>query len=367
MTNFAALLTHEKKVWRRKLWRAGRNSQFLAPHIGDDDNSMVQRISELKKTEKGTKAVITLVHDLEGDGVAGDRTLEGNEEAGQASDIAIQIDQLRHATRHEGRMAEQKSVVGFRETALNNLGYWLGDRTDQLAILTMSGVSYTKQTNGADRVGSDFPFLEFAGDVTAPTANRHFRVDGSGALQAADTSAIAAGHVPTWDMMIDLKAYAEEQFIRPLRGEGGLSFYKVFMTPTALAALKKDQKFHDALKDAMGRGPGNPLFKGAMGYYIDGLFITTHRHVYNTTGAAAGSKWGGSGTVDGCRMLFCGAQALGYADLGAPDWVEKGFDYENQQAIATGKIMGFKKPVFKSQKTGTQEDFGVICVDMAHK
>ena len=66
-------------------------------------------------------------------------------------------------------------------------------------------------------------------------------------------------------------------------------------------------------------------------------------------------------------MLFCGAQALGYADIGAPDWVEKGFDYDNQQAIATGKIVGFKKPVFKSQKTNTQEDFGVICVDMAHK
>ena len=40
-------------------------------------------------------------------------------------------------------------------------------------------------------------------------------------------------------------------------------------------------------------------------------------------------------------------------------------DYDNQQGIAYGKILGFKKPVFDSLQTGTQEDFGIICVDVA--
>jgi hypothetical protein len=64
-------------------------------------------------------------------------------------------------------------------------------------------------------------------------------------------------------------------------------------------------------------------------------------------------------------MLVCGAQALAYADLGNPYWVEEDDDYENQQAISVGKIVGFKKPVFRSAVHGTDEDFSVVCVDTA--
>jgi hypothetical protein len=64
-------------------------------------------------------------------------------------------------------------------------------------------------------------------------------------------------------------------------------------------------------------------------------------------------------------VLLCGAQALGFADIGSPKWVEKDFDYDNQQGIAIGKIAGFKKPVFRTPVTGTNEDFGVIVCDTA--
>jgi hypothetical protein len=62
-------------------------------------------------------------------------------------------------------------------------------------------------------------------------------------------------------------------------------------------------------------------------------------------------------------MLFCGAQALAMADIGAPIWVEKEFDFDNQPAISVGKILGFLKPQFATSKSdGTREDFGVISV-----
>ena len=66
-----------------------------------------------------------------GDGVAGDRTLEGNEEAMKSYDQVIRLDMLRHANRHEGKMADQKSVVEFRENSRDVLAYWLADRVDQ--------------------------------------------------------------------------------------------------------------------------------------------------------------------------------------------------------------------------------------------
>jgi hypothetical protein len=130
-------------------------SELDPQFMGKGANSVIQHITELSKTEKGARAVITLIADMEGDGVVGDRTLVGNEEALKSYDQVIRIDQMRNATSHEGRMAEQKSVVSFREQARDKLAYWLSDRIDQLAFLTLSGRSYGLTNSGAVRVGSD--------------------------------------------------------------------------------------------------------------------------------------------------------------------------------------------------------------------
>lgn len=366
VTNFGLLTDEQLTVWQRDVWRAARNAQFLKRFIGNDENAMIQRIAELKKDEKGARAVITLVADLEGDGVAGDRTLEGNEEAMKSYDQVIQLDQLRHANKHEGRMADQKSVVRFRENSRNVLGYWLADRTDQLAFLTLSGVSYAFHTNGKPRVGSDFPYLQFAADVKAPSANRHFRWDSTTkALEAGDTTAVDATDTPSWEMLVQAKAIAKEQNIRPIRGAEGMELFNIFMNTRGIAKLKLDPSFLAAWKDAQKRGPDNPLFKGTDVIHVDGLAIYDYRHVYNTLGAASGSKWGAAGTINGQRTLLCGAQAMGFADIGNPYWVEKEFDYDNQPGISVGKIMGALKPQFRSQITDTVEDFGVMVVDTA--
>jgi hypothetical protein len=148
LTNFAALTNEQKTVWSRDFWAAARNASFINKFAGTGPNSMVQRIPELTKDEKGARAVITLVADLVGEGVAGDNTLEGNEEAMKSFDQVIRIDQLRHANQHLGRMADQKSVVNFREQSRDKLAYWIGDRMDQIAFLTLTGVSYAFKNTG---------------------------------------------------------------------------------------------------------------------------------------------------------------------------------------------------------------------------
>lgn len=364
LTNFAALTNEELTVWSRDFWSKARNAQFLTQFMGESHNSMIHKITELTKTKKGARAVLTLVNDLEGDGVAGDRTLEGNEEALTSEELVIQIDQLRHANRHEGKMAEQKSVVTFRKESRDKLAYWMADRLDQMAFLTLSGVTFDMKNNGAVRVGSDLVNLEYANQL-APTSNRYFRWDATtGLMQEANTNLTTADTL-SWKMMIELRAWAEEDYVKPVRMNDGVAVYHVFVTPTAMASLKQDADFLANLRNAAPRSTSNPLFKGAESYYIDGLAIHSYRHVYNTRGAASGSKWGGSGDVDGCRVLFCGAQALGFADIGQPEWVEEGFDYENQQGIAIGKICGMLKPQFVSKSYGTVEDFSVIAVDVA--
>jgi N4-gp56 family major capsid protein len=332
---------------------------------------MIQRITELTKSEKGTRAVLTLVADLETDGVAGDDQLEGNEEEIKAYDLVVQIDQLRQANRHKGKMAEQASVVTFREQSRDVLSYWLADRMDQLGFLTLSGMTYDKTNRGAARAAnSGFLQLDFAADVSAPTANRYGRWDATdglriGAAHNPSNADLTTSDTPTWAMLVDLKAYAKERYLRGIKGAGGEEIYHVFMTPTGMAKLRQDPDYLANARNAGVRGSSNELFAGASSsILVEGLMIHEFRHVYNTAGAPNGQKWGG-GAVDGQRVIFAGAQALGMVDLGAPEWTEKGFDYDNQQAIAIAKMFGLLKPKFRSQIDAAVEDFGVICVDTA--
>lgn len=373
MSNFSKLTNEQLTVWGRKVWKAARNTSFVLKHFtGEGSNAVIQRVTELTETSKGTRAVFTLVPDLEGDGVVGDNQLEGNEEEIKAYDQVIRYDQIRNANRLEGRLADLKSTINFRNTSKELLQNWLAQRLDEITFLVASGVSLSQRSNGAPRVGSQFPLLEFAADVSAPTANRHFRWDGTAeALVASNTSAIAPADTMSWGTLIAMKERAVESFIRPVSTSEGIELYHVFLSPRQMASLTRDPDFIEAMKFARERGEGNPLFKGTgmggtgSGIYVNGLNIMQYRHVYNTTGAAAGSKWGSGGTVNGARALLFGAQALAIADIGVPKWVEKDFDYDNSPGVSIAKLFGIKKPVWRSQQTGTMEDFSIIAVDTA--
>lgn len=357
LTNFAALTNEAKTAWSMDLWKHARNYSFMNQFTGSGTNSMIQRISELKKTEKGGRAVITLLADLEGDGIAGDRTLEGNEEAMKTYEQVIRIDQIRHANRHEGRLADQKSIINFRENSRDVLAYWLADRMDQLAFLTLSGVSYAMNTDGTARVGSDFPFLEFAADVSALTSQRRLRwdVDTTNTLVTnAATSDVAATDIISWETLVRMKEHAKNQYMRGIRPQGGLDeLFHVFMTPRCMANLKLDDAYNLNLRHSASSGINKKLFDGGV-VTVDGLVLHEFRHVYHA------SNWGG-GSVAGSQVLMCGAQALAFADIGNPEWVEKKFDYDNQPGISVQKMLGFLKPQFNSIYAGnTVQDFGVI-------
>jgi len=370
-TNFAALTSEQYTVWSKDWWREARNKTFVMAFAGSSSESMIQRITELSTTNDGARAVITLVNDAVGDGVVGDNTLLGNEEALRSTDCVITLDQWRAAHRSQGRMAEQKSVVKFREQARDKLSYTAARVMDELAFLTLSGVSYAYKTNGAARVGSQLSLLAFGANVTTPSSNRHVRwVGSSKTLAAGDTTAVAAGDTPSWEMLVSLKALAVNRYIRPIRSEDGVEMYNVFMTPDGIATLKKDANFLAAWQHAQKRGDDNPLFTGTAhggkkGIYIDGLNILEYRNVFNTSGLSSGSRWGSGGTVNGQRVLLCGAQALAFADIGDAGWDEEEYDYGNQNGIATRKIMGLLKPVLYSTTAGSQQDFGVLCCDTA--
>ena len=381
LTNFGTLTGDQLQAWSRDFWKVARNQSFINQFAGTGSNAMVQRITELTKNQKGTKANITLLADMTGDGITGDYTLEGNEEALRAYDISIELDQLRFANRIAGRMTDQKTVVNFREQSRDALAYAMADRCDQLAFLTLSGVAYTTKNNGGLRTvvggavnGQELVDLAFSSDVSAPTSARHRRWDATSGLVAGDTTAVIPADKISYSTIVNLKAYAKDNYIRGIRGAGNQETFHMFVTPQQMASLKLDSDFLANVRNAGVRGTSNSLFSGSSSLMVDGVMIHEFRHVFNTSGAttgtsgnagAAGYKWGADADVVGGRALFCGAQALALADIGLPEMVEDTFDYGNQSGISVGKIFGMRKPKYNSDISGSVQDFGVICLDTA--
>jgi N4-gp56 family major capsid protein len=348
-------------------------------------NAMVQRITELTESEKGARAVLTLLADMEGDGVVGDNTLEGREEALRSFDIVVELDQLRFANRLAGRLADQKSVVNFREHSRDALAYALADRMDQLAFLALAGIDFkfknnkvpfggsTTATRPVLATGQNLSDLVFGGsNITSPTSNRHVQISGTDG-QITSTIAegsLAATHKVTYETIVNLKALAKDNYIRGIRGAAGEEVFHFFVTPQVMAGLKTDDAFLANLRSAGVRGPNNEIFAGSSSLMVDGVMVHEFRHVPNTGGFTSTEVTddttilaGSGNNVEVAANLFCGAQALAMADIGLPEIVEDSFDYGNQHGISIGKIFGIKKPVYRADVTATNEDFAVIRCD----
>lgn len=389
-TNFGNLTSNQKLVWARDVWKTARQNSFIAQLSGNDPMSAaVERITELTKTEKGDRAIITLVPDLEGDGVIGDTEMEGKEEEAKAYDLHVDIDQLRNATKSAGRMAEQKTIVKFRSQSKDLLGHWLADRVDQIGSMVAAGQDFRLKTNGGFRAGFSADGsggftrtqgagealydLSYASDVSAPTSGRHFRWDAANSeLKDGDTTAVTATDYPSYAMLVEAKAHAKDRRLKPIRIEGSELFH-VFLHPKAMAKLKLDSDFLANLRDAGKRGNTNPLFSGTV-VTVDGLVLHEWTHSWNTLGATegtatesgfAGYKWGADANVRGNRILMVGAQGLAFADIDVPQWNEDIWDYGAKPGISVGKIAGLRKPKFYSPIDGTTEDFGVLAIDVA--
>ena len=362
-TNFAALTADQKLVWSRDLWEECRDKMFMSKFMGGD-SAIVQRITELTKTEKGEQVIFHLLADLQGDGIVGDNEREGLEEAMLSYNDKIGFDLISHGVRETGKVATQKTIIDFRKAGMSRLAFWLANRVDQLSILTLSGISYAFNTDGSTRTETAFSSLAFASDVSAPTTNRHRRWDATSGLVAGDTAAVAAADTLTYKSIVDISTYAKTSYLKPIMS-GGKEYYVAFVRPEAMAQLKKDDDYQRAVVTGMQRSDSNPWFTGGV-VTVDGLVLHEHTLVYNTTGAVSGAaKWGAGSDVDGARMLVCGPQALGFADLASPSWVEKKFQYDSQLGINVDKMFGLVKPKFYSQHHDAVEDFGVMAVDHA--
>lgn len=366
--NLTQINYFEKKIWKQL--RARSLLDQLASEKGD---SVVHRVTDLKGTTWGMKAIMTLVPDDTSFGVIGDSQLENREVGITAHDLEITFDQFRKAYKNVGALDDRTYFFKFAQQVSDQLSYWAADIKDRMFMNMVAGVGFEYEVDGSLRDAScEWAHNKFAEHVTAPSTNRHFRWDVGTTNKLVSGSDAVTGNVdpadiPTWNMFIDMRTELPMMRIKPIRGKwgNGSDLYICIVHPRTMNAIKKDSTFQQNMRDAMQRGEKNPIFAGAETYLVDGILLISHRYAYTTLGASSTNKWGGDGSVDGARSIFLGAQAVGTIDMQSPRLVTEEFDYKNSQGIAMNLMWGGRKVVFKDAYSGTDEDFGLCVVDHA--
>jgi N4-gp56 family major capsid protein len=315
--------------------------------MGRDDNSLIQVLDDTQKSP-GDRIRIPLRRLLNAPGVAGDGTLEGQEERITYYSDDIFINQLRHAVREGGRFSRQLVPFDVREHARFSLQDWWADRIDTWFFNQLCGNS--TQTD-----------LRYTGNQTAVAADSdHLVIAGAGGATAWSLS-----NTTTMKFTLTLIDVAVERAktmdvpIRPLM-VGGEQKYVMFLHHFQVTDMKGStatNQWFDIQKAAMQGGAvtNNPIYTGALGEY-NGVIL----HASNRLPGFSSSAAGVTGTPI-MHSVLAGAQAIGMAfgrgqSPERYEWVEDYFDYENQFGVAAGCIAGMKKLIFNGS------DFATVAV-----
>lgn len=302
-----------QKAWAKQLWTEALKETYFNKFTGEGENSIIQTKTELKK-DAGDKITVPLLMNLVGDGITGDNTLEGNEEALQFYDCPVEIDQIRHAVKLKGRFEEQKTQINLRTSAKNALKKWFSEKMEKMVVAALT------TTPDADHV-------IYAGGV-------------------ANKNAIAATNKMTADLISAAARKAKTatpKIRRPV--VDGKEYYVMLVDPYQARDLKADTKWVEAQKFAAARGENNPIFTGMLGVY-DGVIVHEYEYLPRANNTASTPVKCGTALLLGCQA---GIRAVGKEAF----WEEDTFDYHNQYGVATGAILGFQKSKFNSKDFAT--------------
>jgi N4-gp56 family major capsid protein len=345
-TNYGVNSPEAVKLWRSQLAREALKATWIQKFIGDSSDSIVQVFDETSK-DAGDRVTATLRMQLTGDGVMGDATLEGNEEALTTYTDNLFIDQLRHGVRSGGKMTEQRIPWSIREEAMLGLKDWWAGRFDTAFFNQVCG--YTPQTD---------PKFTGLNAVIGPDANHITRMGGK-----ASDQALTAGDEFTLALIDTMVEGAKlggtvtpGPVIRPINVDGD-DRYVVVLHTRQVTQLRKNVspgQWLDIQKAAMtGDGSNNnPIMTGALGMYNGAVL---HESTRITNGVDSGT---GAPVLTARRSVLLGAQAAAIAfGQGASfknfDWNEELFDYGNQLGVEAGVINGLKKLRFNSADFAT--------------
>lgn len=337
-----------QKLWSKKLFHEAIGLSYVSKFMGNSDASLIQVKTETQK-DAGDRITVGLRRLLTGDGIQGDSTLEGSEEALTTYSDNLLIDQLRHAVRSSGKMSEQRIPWEIREEIRMGLQDWWAERWETSVANQLTG-----NTGQAD--------TKYTGNnatIAPSTANSVTRILCGGGETAEGSLCASTTHAIKLSDLDKAVAIAKVQTprIRPLRLDGK-NMYCAFLHPYQIYQLRRDAStagnFFDVQKAQLqgGKISDNSILTGAEFIYNN---VIVHEWDYLPVIVTTPA----SGVVANFRRgVFCGAQSViaGFGQGGSAnkmDWQEELFDYGNQLGVEAGLIFGTKKVQYNSVDFGT--------------
>lgn len=344
-TEFASGGSFAVQRWAKQLAREALDASDFKKFAGKGPNSPIQILMDLEN-QPGELIRYDVLYQNRGDGVQGDTTLEGYEEALEFYQDSLYIDQLRHAHNFR-KMSQQRSVHDLRKLGRESLATWYGWKLSTMMYAYLAGVAGDDTESASGTIGSS----GFAGNaLQVPDANHHLNKTGSTMSLAFIDTLVA------W-------AKTTNPRIRPIMIDGG-RYYVLVLHPYSVYELRTETGaagWTQIQQNANQRGNSNPIFSGALGMY-NGVVIHESEYIPHAVNAGA---WSGAVANDTAN-LFLGAQAGVFAMGNAYDkvdqssnggggyfkWVEQVNDYGNNKGVGVAGCFGIKPSVFNSARFG---------------
>lgn len=319
-----------------------RESRFK-PYMGTGEANMIQVKEDLTK-KRGDSLTFALVNKLDGAGVTGTGTLEGNEEAMDSRSFRLYVDKIRNGVRIP-EMEEQRSAIDLRDAARSVLKSWISELTKTNiinALGSINGVSYGTATetqkdawlvDNADRV-------LFGAAKANNAANDH-----SAALLTIDGTNDRL--TPAAISLMKRIAKTANPKIRPINIKGDEEWFVLFANSLLFRDLANNSTMTQANRDALARGMDNPLFTGG-DLVWDGVIVKEIEDIANVAGV-------GASAIDVAPAYLCGAQNLGIGWAKRTKSVTEIFDYGDKFGVAIEEIRGIAKLTFGSGASDTAD------------
>lgn len=334
------------KKWSSELMVEALKKTYVLQFMGKGTDNLVTIKTDLTTSDGGDRIRVGIRSQLRGDGVSGDNTLEGNEEALETFYQDVLIDQLRHAGRSGGKMSEQRVPFSIRNEVRDGLADWWADRIDTWFFTQIAG--NTAQTDSR-YTGFNAAVLPDADHVSYGNSG----VTGT-AIETIEASSISNTSVCKMNLtFIDTaveKAKLAKNALRPITVRGK-KHYVMFLHPYQVTSLRTNTatgQWADIQKSVIqgGDGDSNPIFTGALGMYNNVVLHESVRVPAARTNANVR------------RAILCGSQAASIAfgrGYGKEvfTWVEELFDYKNKLGVAAGCQAGMIKTRFDGSDYGT--------------
>ncbi len=344
------------KKWSGKLFiDTSKKSYFSRKFIGEDENNIIQRKTELD-SDAGDKISYDLSVQLRGKPTQGDNRLKGNEENLKFYTDEVAIDQTRKSVSAGGRMTRKRTVHNLRMIAKDRLSDYWSQYIDEMTFIYLSGARGTNEdfiedTTWAGHAGNpidapDSGHIVYGGDATSKAT---ISTDDGMAREMIERAAVKAR------MMRALDPKTANMMPVDINGE---RHYVTLMSPFQEHSLRTESGAAGWLEiqkaAATAEGRASPIFKGGLGM-INNVVLHTHESVIRFADYGAGTN------LPAARALFMGRQAgvVAYGTGGGLrfSWKEEVDDFDNEPVVAAGTIIGVKKTRFNGK------DFGVMALD----